>query len=230
MPMCRAMSPRTSLPKAVNNSIIIYMSAEAAYSLPEEEPSEKEVIAGRILSKTISLVSQEIDVNDTGLHTKTRDGLHIAIDTALPLESEPIVGKDYIEPKRVIELGERLDFNEAKGLPTKVWERLGKGSRRIIQLPGWEGEKERREGPSDRRTALDLKAQTQLRPFTIEAEDRKIRLQGMLYSVWYTPQPRRVTLQRRPIIDRDSLKNLSEDDLAVLEERADVFAQSMRGK
>lgn len=206
------------------------MTAEATYRLPELEPSEKEMAAGRVLSRTVSQIWQAIDVDDTGIHTRTTDELHVTINTALPLASQP-VDKSYQEPQRVIKLGERLEFNEANDIDTRVWERIGKGSRRVTQLPGWSGPNDRRQGPEERRQNVDGEADTQLRPFTVEAVDKGIRLQGMIYAIWYSPQPhRKAQAQIRPVVDPESLDNLSESDLAILEERAEAFQAELKAR
>lgn len=204
------------------------MTTEAAYRLPEVEPSEKEVVAGRVLSKTISQLWPSMDAGDTGIHTRTTEGLHVTLNTALPLVSEP---HNLKEPQRVVKLGERLEFNEANGIGNRAWERIGKGNRRITQLPGWGGEKNRREGLDEQRQNIDQEADTQLRPFTIEAVDKGLRLQGMIYAIWYSPQPnRKAQAQMMPVVDRDSLKNLSESDLAILEDRADAFQEELKAR
>ncbi|MEX1995167.1 MAG: hypothetical protein WD887_00105 [Candidatus Saccharimonadales bacterium] len=207
------------------------MTPEATYRLPEVEPSEKEMTAGRVLSKTISQLWQAVDAaGDTGIHVRTVEGLHVTINTALPLASQP-VDKNYKELQRVVKLGDRLEFNEANGLGTRVWERIGKSSRRVTQLPGWSGADDRRGAPEERRQNLDEEADTQLRPFTVEAVDKGIRLQGMIYAIWYSPQPhRKAQAMMKPAVDAESLNNLSESDLGILEERADAFQQELKAR
>lgn len=211
------------------------MTAEATYRLPETDSSEKEAAAIRVVAKTIPWLCGGLKTEDTSMRSFNSEGIYAALRTALPLVSEAVVGKDYEEPQRVVELNERLAFNAGHGMnqDNSIWlSMVGRGGRRRADL-GHPEEGERR-SDEERRSHLDLdyEVQTQLRPFVIQTEgERPIQLEGKLFAVWYQKTPTRPPMaEMKPVLDPASVEKLYLQELALLEERAEAAEAGLKSR